>query len=761
MKLSHAYKLFLVSIALVLVTIGLLILRAFQVQDKVVDAEERRFRSFLLATELFQSSEELTRLARSYVSSADPKFEERYLLALDLRNGKPGGRATKAVSNLRLNRSGQENSGVNDRSASFEETLRREGLAQRELDLFFEAQKLSEELIRMEREALAAMKGLFDDGRGNFTVRRDPDSNYASDLLSGDKYLEVKVRIADIIQRFMGAMDARTRAELSSRRAELWGWIWAAVVSAFIAFLIVVIVTVYAFRAILIPIDRLRARLAEVRAGNYSARCETVSHTEIGELCSHFNNMARALEADIAKRMEVEAALRESQQKFQGLVETLSDWVWEVDAHGRFTYASPQIKNIVGYEPHEVIGKTPYDLMSPAEAARVSEAVGDLIQKRKPLVAMENTNLHKDGHEVVLETNGLPFFDSKGNFCGYRGTDRDVTGRKVVENELRRSEERFSKAFQTSPHSIIITRLRDGRILEVNDALLYLLGYTRGELIGQTTHELRMWVDEKNREEVVTALREGHPVIGREFQFRRKDGGVLIGSFSTQPLYLSQEVCILSSVEDITERKRTEQELRSNRRFLSDLIEHSGALICVKDRDRRYTLVNHKWETITGIKREHALGRTDEDMFPHSVSRQFRLNDEEVMRSGCAREIEETLENGQGKRFFLSIKFPVRGGDGAVEGLCAMITEITARKEAEAERERTINSLQTALTEIRTLRGIVPICASCKRIRNDKGYWERVEAYISKHTEAEFSHGICPNCAKKLYPDLYSEREEH
>jgi len=310
MKIGYAYRLFLVSIALVLVTIGLLILRAFKVQDEVVDAEDHRFRSSLLAMELFQSSEDLTRLARSYVSSRDPVFEERYLLTLDLRNGKPGGAVTNTLNYWRLSRSGQGNSGTNDGAASLEDMLRREGFAQRELDLFREAQRLSEESVRMEREAFAAMKGLFDDGRGNLTVRRDPDSNYAADLLSSANYLEVKGRISDGIHRFMEAMDARTRTELNRKRDELWSWISWAVVMAFVAFLIVIGVTLHAFRAILIPIGRLRAKVAEIRGGNYSARCESVSTTEIGELCSHFNSMAGALEADIAKRMEVEAALR-------------------------------------------------------------------------------------------------------------------------------------------------------------------------------------------------------------------------------------------------------------------------------------------------------------------------------------------------------------------------------------------------------------------------------------------------------------------
>lgn len=80
--------------------------------------------------------------------------------------------------------------------------------------------------------------------------------------------------------------------------------------------------------------------------------------------------------------------------------------------------------------------------------------------------------------------------------------------------------------------------------------------------------------------------------------------------------------------------------------------------------------------------------------------------------------------------------------------------EIAERKRAEEERERLIQELQRALAEVKRLSGLLPICASCKRIRDDRGYWRQIEAYISDHSEADFSHGICPECAKKLYPDF-------
>ena len=85
--------------------------------------------------------------------------------------------------------------------------------------------------------------------------------------------------------------------------------------------------------------------------------------------------------------------------------------------------------------------------------------------------------------------------------------------------------------------------------------------------------------------------------------------------------------------------------------------------------------------------------------------------------------------------------------------------EITERKQAEEERERLIVELQEALAKIKTLRGLIPICAHCKKIRDDQGYWNQLEAYIQKHSEAEFSHGICDECAKQLYPEFFRDDE--
>jgi len=86
--------------------------------------------------------------------------------------------------------------------------------------------------------------------------------------------------------------------------------------------------------------------------------------------------------------------------------------------------------------------------------------------------------------------------------------------------------------------------------------------------------------------------------------------------------------------------------------------------------------------------------------------------------------------------------------------LQAVVRDITGRKQNEAERNKLILDLQDALANVKSLSGLLPICASCKKIRDDKGYWSQVESYVQKHSDATFTHGICPDCIKKLYPDL-------
>ena len=157
-----------------------------------------------------------------------------------------------------------------------------------------------------------------------------------------------------------------------------------------------------------------------------------VSHDEIGALVGGVNHLLKTLE-------HRGAALAESEERLKNLVDASSEWVWEVDCNGVYTYASPKVTELLGYLPEEIIGKTPFDLMPPEEAERVGVEFAKLAAERAPLRNLENTNRHKDGRIVMLETSGFAMVDAQGNFAGYRGMDRDITERKQAETALQAS----------------------------------------------------------------------------------------------------------------------------------------------------------------------------------------------------------------------------------------------------------------------------------------------------------------------------------
>ncbi|MDH4101676.1 MAG: PAS domain S-box protein [Nitrospirota bacterium] len=124
-------------------------------------------------------------------------------------------------------------------------------------------------------------------------------------------------------------------------------------------------------------------------------------------------------------------------EDYRMLVENMSDWIWQVDANGVYTYSNPKVKDLLGYEPHEIIGKTPFDLMDDEEAEKIGRIFGEIVSEQKPFSMLENINLHKNGNKVVLETSGVPIFDDNGSFCGYCGIDRDITEHKRQNNILK------------------------------------------------------------------------------------------------------------------------------------------------------------------------------------------------------------------------------------------------------------------------------------------------------------------------------------
>jgi two-component system sensor histidine kinase UhpB len=175
------------------------------------------------------------------------------------------------------------------------------------------------------------------------------------------------------------------------------------------------------------------------------------------------------LQKEMAERRRAEETVQQSESKYRSLVELTSDWIWEVDQSGVYTYVSPKVKDLLGYEPEELIGTRPFELMPPDEGRRVNASFASIAASKETFEGLENVNLHKDGREVVLETNGVPILDTDGNLMGYRGIDRDITERKRTEEELKNSRQQLR---DLAKHLVVLREHERTKIArEVHDEL--------------------------------------------------------------------------------------------------------------------------------------------------------------------------------------------------------------------------------------------------------------------------------------------------
>ncbi|MBT1076963.1 sensor histidine kinase [Geobacter grbiciae] len=129
--------------------------------------------------------------------------------------------------------------------------------------------------------------------------------------------------------------------------------------------------------------------------------------------------------------------LKEKDTRHSNLIESTSNWIWEIDADTVYTYASPQVKALLGYKAEEVLGKTPFDLMPPEKALRIKDYWAGISARRERIHGLECPYRHKDGRLMVLETNGVPYYNADGDFAGYRGMAQDITERKRTEEQIR------------------------------------------------------------------------------------------------------------------------------------------------------------------------------------------------------------------------------------------------------------------------------------------------------------------------------------
>ncbi|HEY55611.1 MAG TPA: PAS domain S-box protein [Dehalococcoidia bacterium] len=390
---------------------------------------------------------------------------------------------------------------------------------------------------------------------------------------------------------------------------------------------------------------------------------------------------------DITARKQAERARKEAEDKYKNLVEGISDMIWETDEKGVFTFVSPKIKDTLGYDVDEVVGKRrTLDFAPKREAQKWLPRYKKINAKRVPFSGVEITHIHKNGNPIVFEASGAPFFDSAGNFQGFVGINKDITERKQAEEEVKRQKAYFQQLFDNSPEGIALLDESD-RFVQVNKGFETLFGYQTGEIKGRFIKEVL--VPEDLIEEAFSSSRVAlsNQVRRKETVRKRKDGSLVEVEVIAYPIrFDSQTVGVYAIYSDITERKQAERALRESQEFSSSLLENSPNPKFVVNPDTSVKYVNPAFEKLTGFTSAEIAGtEAPYPWWPEEGKREMAPSFKNAMVTG-GRRTERVMRKKNGGRFWVAINSaPVVHEDKLLYFLVSWL-DITERKQMEEER---------------------------------------------------------------------------
>ncbi|MCG8564662.1 MAG: EAL domain-containing protein [Desulfobacterales bacterium] len=244
-------------------------------------------------------------------------------------------------------------------------------------------------------------------------------------------------------------------------------------------------------RRVFQPVGQLRRASEQVTQGDFDIQLPTEDRGEFGLLGRAFNAMVDAIREKAASLEEKVDALERAQgdiragrERFQSLVETSSDWVWEMGPDFTYTYVGAKVEDILGYEPNELLGKSLFDLVPAGKGSAWKAGHRELMYQGYNRVEVQLT--HRNGEVKILESSGISLVDSQGRCVGFRGMDRDVSQQKQIEAQLLLSQ----RIFDNTVEGIAVTDLK-GQIRRVNPAFCEITGYSRADALGMNIRMLR------------------------------------------------------------------------------------------------------------------------------------------------------------------------------------------------------------------------------------------------------------------------------
>jgi PAS domain S-box-containing protein len=389
---------------------------------------------------------------------------------------------------------------------------------------------------------------------------------------------------------------------------------------------------------------------------------------------------------EITIRKEMESVLRESEDRYRDLVENSTDLICTYDLQGCLLSVNGLPSKLLGYSPEELMKKPMRDFLLPEARALFDESL--LTITKEGFVKGMMTVLTKTGERRIwkyhntLRTKGVPR-------PIVRGIAHDVTEQWRLEKALRLSEEKFAKAFQSSPIEIVIKTFEEGRFLEVNQAFERNDGFTREENIGRTSIELGIWESREDRAEFIEHIREKGRLHELEIRTRNKSGELRLKRFSAEPIQIGGERCILAVCEDITERKRVDAALRQERDRAQQYLDTADVILLGLDLGGRISLINRKGCSTLKWEEGELLGLDwFENCLPSSTRTPLRAKFQDLV-SGDLSSFENPILTKDGEERLIKWQNSVlRGIGGRVIGTLSSGEDITERNLAEKELRR-------------------------------------------------------------------------
>jgi PAS domain S-box-containing protein len=388
---------------------------------------------------------------------------------------------------------------------------------------------------------------------------------------------------------------------------------------------------------------------------------------------------------EITTRKEMEVVLRESEDRYRDLVEHSTDLICTHNLQGRLLSVNELPVKLLGYSREELLNKPMRDFLLPEARAQFDQSLVDI--QRDGFVKGLMVVVTKTGERRIWEYHNTLRTDGVSAPI-VRGIAHDVTDQRRMEKALRLSEEKFSKAFHSSPAEIVITTLQEGRFLDVNESFERNMGFARDEAIGHTSLELGLWAKPDERATVVEQIKKQGGVRNLELRLRTKSGAARVKLYSAEQIEIGGKQCLLAVCEDITERKRAEEALQKTEEQFSAILNHSPNLIFLKDVDGRYLLINKEYRKTFHFTRDQIYGKKDIEIFPPDQAAVFRGSDLQVLHARASMEFEEVTVHDDGPHTSIVQKFPLFDARGEIYAICGFVTDITGRKRAEEELRR-------------------------------------------------------------------------